>query len=539
MALPAPVRDGASSSSSSPKPRDASKAGHPSGVRFAGSVFFARKPEGGALAVRSSASPFASHAVRVFATADDLRADLARLRSRTGAALLSARATAVVGLRAAKAQALAASAELLAQLVPESAPASQAAVLPRFRFCNAPREVAAARWLLRHRAARDDDAAWEAACTAERLADGECPVWSAPGILTQTRPTAPLARPYFFSRAALRRFVNAAVDTTASRRRSERRMQRCVSRGWLSPRLLRVLMRALAPHSAFMLSRKQLSCEMACEHLSWLQARARRPPPAPPAADSSDSDSDDDEDGDSERDRMIAEASREMGGTVKSSSSSSAAAAANAAANSQRVQLAMMSAAFSVLLGSVTALAHCWAAGAVEDVTDRMALFTLSGRRFLATGSKQDPARLEALSVASLNEMLARRPEYNALYASGKTRRKQWTGLDPSPDDTLQGMLRMIFGDRASALLGDADGDADGAPKKDKEEAPPPRVSFDPTEARDYLSGRWREGPTWADVQPLVVGHLDDAELKKLAANAQICSRLPSAKRRKESITGT
>jgi hypothetical protein len=230
MALPAPVRDGASSPSSAPKPRDPSvPRGHPSGVRFAGSVFYARKPEGGVLAVRSSASPFASHVVRVFATADDLRLDLARLRSRAGAALLSAKATALVGLRKAQAQALAASAELLAQLVPDSAPASQAAVTPQFRFCNAPRERVAALWLLRHRAARDDEAAWEAACTAERLAKGECPVWSAPGILTQTRPVAPLSRPYFFSRAALRRFVNAAIDATAERRRSERRMLRCVA----------------------------------------------------------------------------------------------------------------------------------------------------------------------------------------------------------------------------------------------------------------------------------------------------------------------
>jgi hypothetical protein len=291
-----------------------------------------------------------------------------------------------------------------------------------------------------------------------------------------------------------------------------------------------------ASHSAFTLSRKQMSCEMACEHLTWLQARARTPPPPPPAADSSDDDSDDDEDGDSERDRMIADAAREMGGTVKSSSSS-AAAAANAAANSQRVQLAMMSAAFSVLLGSVTALAHCWAAGAVEDVKDGMALFTVRGRRLLATGSKRDPARLEALSVASLNEMLARRPAFDAHYASGKTRCKQWTGVEtPDSDDTLRAMLRMFFGD---SLFGDEDGDADGPPKKDKEEAPPPRISFDPKEARDYLNGRWREGPTWADVQPLVVGYLDDVELKKLAANAQICSRLPSAKRRKDSITGT
>jgi hypothetical protein len=257
------------------------------------------------------------------------------------------------------------------------------------------------------------------------------------------------------------------------------------------------------------------------------------PPPPPPAADSSDDDSDD-EDGDSERDRMIAEASREMGGTVKSPSSSAAANAAKAAANSQRVQLAMMSAAFSVLLGCVTSLAHCWAAGAVEDVTDGMALFTQSGRRLLATGSKRDPARLEALSVTSLNEMLARRPEFNALYASGKTRRKQWSGVEPSQEETIASMLRMIFGDKASAVL---DGDADGAPKKDY--APPARVSFDPTEARDYLLGRRREGPTWPDVQPLVVGHLDDVELKKLAGNAQICRRLPSAKRRKDSITRT
>jgi hypothetical protein len=212
--------------------------------------------------------------------------------------------------------------------------------------------------------------------------------------------------------------------------------------------------------------------------------------------------------------------------------------AAGSAAASQRLQLALLSAAASAVFGSATAMAQCWAAGAVEEMTDAVALRSTRGRRLLATGSARDPARVEALSVAALGEMLSRRPE-----EAHSARRK---GAQPDADElALHTMLRFIFGDKATLALSHNGTDGEGhnngalATTANKAEPPPTHVVFEASAAREYLDGRWREGPTQRDVQPLLVGHLDDDELAALAHNAQVCRRLPSAKRRKDSIAGT
>jgi hypothetical protein len=476
---------------------------HPSGVRFCGSVFMAHRPgeDGGVLAVRRSGA-FGSHAVHVFASADDVASDLARLRLQTRASLLAARACAALGIRRARERALSAAADLLAQLVPERAPTAQAAASEvRHEFRPAAREAAAARRLLLRRAARDDDGAWDAAATAERIAAGGCPVWAAPGFVTQTHALEPLARPWFFSRRALRRFVDAAVDATAATRRVQRRGMRSAT-----------------------LAGRKLAFDVAFARYNALSTALRRPQAAPPpsAEDERGSD-DDDDDGDGERDRMIAEASREFGGTPPRASSSSA--MSSMAAHAQ--QLEMLEAASHAALSAGTQCLQCWFAGLFEEVTDAVALRTLRGRRVLATGSPADPARLEALSIAELGEMLARRPD------DERWARRGGLGGAFDADPALQ-WLRLLFGAGLKAHGGGDDDEAGGHAKSDAALA----VSYDQAAARQYLDGGWLDGPA-RYVQPLIVGHLEPEELHALAHNAQICRRLPSAKRRADRITGT